>query len=157
MNKTKAPTSLPLLPDTLALRIQHLRIQRQLTPAQLAQKSLLTLEFVEEVEAGIQLFLTPIERQRLARILKVSSKTLLAVEKLPAPLKNDEDTEASESSQSFELLLYRIMQKPDLQYDCPQCKSALVIKQFDRQDMNGDPITALKIHCTQCLFRLSRD
>jgi len=149
------PVTKPSLPNTLAQRVQWLRLQRQLTVSQLAQKALLTIHLLEEIEAGIQLFLSPVERQRLARVLKVPTQTLLDVEKPPEMVGHSAVVEENISSDTQEVLLFRILQKPDASYDCPQCQQPLIVRQFQRLDVNDQPVTVLKIHCSQCLFRLN--
>lgn len=150
---TKIKTTLP---DTLAQRVQVLRVKRQLTTAKMAEKALLEKDFIEEVEAGIQLFLSPVERQRMARVLKVDMRVLQEVEKSPEETGKSKDDDKP-ADDDYTILLFKIMQNPDAEYDCPKCQKPLVVRLFSRLDMNDDPVQALKIHCSQCLFRLSRD
>ena len=69
-----------VLPETLAKRVQFLRDQRDLTQRQLAQQAALPLQQIEDIEAGLELFLSPDIRQRLARILRVKANVLEEVE-----------------------------------------------------------------------------
>lgn len=146
---TAPPPSKPSLPLTLARRVQHLREAMDMTQRQLARKSLVALAQIEDIESGIDLFLAPAIRLRLARALRVPLDVLQEVEK------RVEEQEAFSQEEAH--LLRQIAQKPDADYTCPRCQSPVVVRVFERMDMEGNEIRVIKAHCSQCLFQIASE
>lgn len=141
------------LPDTLAQRVQFLRERRMMTPALLAFRAQVPLHVVEDIEAGIETFLAPAVRQRLARVLHVRSVDLAEVEK-----QLDYQSPDTPSLQQKSLdLRNAILQAPQAEYACPSCQAPLAIRLFERRDLQDNLLQVIKAHCTQCLFRLTDD
>lgn len=143
----KPMTTAPTLPSTLAQRVQVLREKRGITRARLAESAQVPESLIEDIEEGLTLFLAPAVRQKLARALKIKPSTLQQVEKTvdaPKPLL---------SAEGVAHLLSEIEAFPDTQHDCPACGKPLVVRIFDRRDLEDRPIIELKIHCSGCLFK----
>jgi transcriptional regulator with XRE-family HTH domain len=144
-----------LLPLTLAERIRFLREQRLLTIPLLAHKVHLSSRQIEDIESGIELFLSPAIRARLAGALHVTPACIKAVEKIPDGVAPSLD---SATSRSESLSLYEaILIDPEANHDCPECCAQLRVQTFERRDFNDKPLLVIKVHCSQCLFRLTDD
>ncbi len=135
------------LPETLALRVQHLRNLLNLTPKSLAQKAQVPLELVEDVEAGLVTFLSPAVRQKLARALRSKSDILAEVE-------NKQDSPKKASPILRKQILDAIIRSPYDTHICPECNAKLQIQYFERRDLEDNPLIAIKINCSKCLFRV---
>jgi transcriptional regulator with XRE-family HTH domain len=138
------------LPDTLAQRVRFLREQRGVTIQRLAELCGLSVQLIEDIEAGIELFLAPSSRQRLARGLRVQSAVIKMVEK---PVPRPERTGKGPQPPSLEAL----WANPEQRLYCPECGAELTVRMFERQDLQGHPIHTAKIHCTRCLYRTERE
>lgn len=136
------------LPESLALRVQALREQLDLTQRQLAKKAIVPLELIQDLESGLEVFLAPATRLKLSRALRIKPDVLEDVEKRPTAPKKDRDVK---------FLLEQIVAQPDEAYDCPDCDNALIIRQFDRLDLQDNPLVTIKVQCSQCLFRWTTD
>jgi transcriptional regulator with XRE-family HTH domain len=150
---TKAETSSS--PVTLAERIRFWREQRYLTPALLALKTRLPLKTIEDIEAGIETFLSPTVRQRIARILHVRPSQIKELENPPKILPGSAD--APVLQQRSVSLHDAILRDPDEPQVCPLCQASLQIRVFERRDLHNRPLLVIKASCTACLFRLSDD
>ena len=141
------------LPATLAERIRCLREKRYMTPELLAMKALVPLSTVEDLEAGIEMFLAPAVRQRLARVLHVRPSQIQEVEKAP-PF---DETEALVLQRKSIALREAILRDPEAPHLCLSCDSPLAVRLFERRDLQDNPLTVMKVNCTRCLFRLTDD
>jgi DNA-binding XRE family transcriptional regulator len=138
-------------PLTLAVRMQEWRERRMLTQAALAQRASIPLRFIEDIEAGIELFLPIIIRQRLARILHIHPRQIQELERPPKQPRNLA-LQAQGGS-----LLQAILDNPDATHRCPACGGSLNVRFFKRFDLQNRPLTVVKASCNQCLFRLTDD
>ncbi len=149
---SRGPSTSPL-PPTLAERIRFLREKRYMTPALLAQKAQVTVSMVEDLEAGIEMFLAPAVRQRIARVLQVRPSQIEEVEKPP-------ETESAETpmlQRKGLTLRDEILQDPDAPHLCPSCGAPLAVRVFERRDLQDRPLLVIKCNCTRCLFRMTDD
>lgn len=149
---SRGPSSSPL-PPTLAERIRFLREQRYMTPALLAMKAQVPISMVEDLEAGIEMFLAPAVRQRIARVLHVRPSQIEEVEKPP----EIEDAETPMLQRKGLNLRDEILQDPDAPHLCPSCGAPLAVRVFERRDLNDRPLLVIKANCTRCLFRMTDD
>ncbi len=141
------------LPPTLAERVRHLREKRYMTPELLAMKAQIPVRMVEDIEGGIELFLAPAVRQRLARVLHVRPSEILEVEILP----EFNDAEVPLLQRRGLELRAAIMEEPDAPHLCPSCGAPLAARLFERRDLQDRPLIVIKANCTRCLFRLTDD
>lgn len=149
---TRQPTT-PPLPNTLAQRVRFLREKRYMTAEAVAMKAQISLSTIEDIEAGIEMFLAPAVRQRLARVLHVRPSQILEVEKQP----NHVSLETPALQRKGMNLHEAILANPDGIHHCPSCGADLDVRLFERRDLQDNLLTVIKANCTQCLFRLSDD
>lgn len=133
------------LPTTLAQRLQVLRERKYFSQVGLAEAANVPLSLVRDIEAGLVLFLSASQRQKLARVLVVSPSIIKAVE--VAPLQPHQEEE------QWLALLIQMRHDPHQPYPCPSCGKPLVVRHFYREDLAGSPLTEVKTHCSACLFK----
>ena len=136
------------LPDTLARRVRFLREERGITPRKLGELCHLTEQQVDDIEAGLEVFLAPAIRNRLARALRVKPIKLWEVERHPP-----EHVMLGQDPEWQQNFLASVLENPERTYFCPNCGEKLAIRSFDRWDLEDNPIISFKIRCTQCLFK----
>lgn len=136
------------LAGTLAQRIQQLRESRGMTQQRLAEAANLPLNQIQDIEAGIELFLSPSVRQKLARVLKVRPSTLQSVEKFIPPL------QPALSQEAREQMIEEILRYPNEVYACPLCGETLAVRIFNRRDLEDNLLVEVKANCLKCLFRI---
>ncbi len=137
---------------TLAQQVQTLRDRLNMTRRTLAERARVPEQSVEDIESGIETFLSPAIRSRLARALRVRPDVLAALEK-PPPTPPASVLVQSESARiSF---LQHIIDHPQHPHSCPECQGPLDVRLFPRRDLRDQPITAIKVRCQRCLFQLS--
>jgi transcriptional regulator with XRE-family HTH domain len=142
------------LPPTLAERIRFLRERRYMSPEMLASKALIPVTMVEDIESGIEMFLAPAVRQRIARVLHVRPTQIEEAEKTPDLVDHSEAAVLQRKGLS---LREEILKDPDALHLCPSCGSPLAVRLFERRDLRDNPLVVIKANCTQCLFRLTDD
>lgn len=139
---------------TLAKFVQACRFAEDISQETLAEKANLPLEYIKDIEAGIELILSPSVRQKLGQSLKVSPARFLQFNaRLYQQLADATSDSAMASSVSVQQLKQAINSNPLGQYCCPQCEKPLVIRVFERRDLEDNEIFEIKIHCSSCLFR----
>ncbi|MDX2084498.1 MAG: helix-turn-helix domain-containing protein [Candidatus Melainabacteria bacterium] len=145
------------LPETLAQRIQHLREQRGVTQQRLAHLANVPVQLIEELESGVELFLSTASRLKLARALRVRPGILKEVEVSSQPAIQVDSAYNHEVSSAFgqasTLPFEAMATNPKGFWPCPACGGALQIALRDREDLRHHPIVVLKARCTECLFR----
>jgi len=150
---SRGPSASSSLPPTLAERIRFLREKRYMTPDLLALKAQIPVSMVEDIEAGIEMFLAPAVRQRIARALHVRPLQIEEVEKPP-------ETESAETpmlQRKGMHLREAILEDPEAPHLCPSCGAPLAVRIFERRDLKDKPLLVIKANCTRCLFRLTDD
>jgi predicted RNA-binding Zn-ribbon protein involved in translation (DUF1610 family) len=100
----------------------------------------------------LELSLTVIARQKLARVFRVKPSAVEALERQivpkPAPFVFSAEAEA--------MLLEEMLHRPQADYACPACKQQLIVRIFHRRDLDDTPLVEVKAQCSQCFFRLPR-
>ena len=144
------------LPMTLARRIQVLRENLDLTQRQLARKSQVGLVQIQDIESGVELFLSPSIRLKLARALRVKAAIIQDVE-ARNPMLDDDFGHLDAFGPEENDLLRRMIRFPEAAYACPHCQAAMIVRMFERRDLEENPIRVIKAHCSQCLFRLASE
>ena len=132
---------------TLAQLVKQVRESQYLSIEQLAEATQLSLETLEDLEAGIQLFLSPSQRQKLARGLKLSPKQIKNLEK--------EQPATDMLADKKMILAIQVRRNPEGQYYCPQCQSQLMVRIFERRDIDDNLVMAYKMQCSKCPFQES--
>jgi len=138
----------PASQKTLAQQIQQLREKKGITQNRLAELTHLPLSHIQDIEAGIELFLSPAVRQKIARVLKTTPQSLKALEKPITP------QHPILSLEGRNRLIEEMLHFPHETYPCPQCQSPLLVRLFHRKDLEDNPLLEVKAHCEKCLFKL---
>ena len=146
-------TAEPAAAVSLARFVQDLRDARDMTQRQLAAKAILPLNLIEDVEAGLVLFLSPDLRQRLARVLRVRPIALQELECKPPNATLPVPRNSVSAQQALSALMMAIINDTEADHACPDCKAAIRVQSYERTDLKGRPMTTLKVHCSACLFR----
>lgn len=141
------------LPPTLAERIRFLREKRYMTAELLAIKAQVPLQMIEDLEAGIEMFMAPAVRQRIARALHVRTSQIEEVEK-PFEFTNAETPMLQRKGLNLQ---EEILRSPDAPHLCPSCGAPLAVRLFERRDLQDNLLVVIKANCTRCLFRLTDD
>ena len=122
------------------------------TSAKLAEKAMLSETFIQDLESGLEPFLAPAVRQKLARALRVRVTTIQEVEKPPLnPVSTHLDEEILTE------LVLAICKFPQKSFFCSQCGAKLVVRFFERRDLQDIPIHLCKAHCSKCLFQFEKE
>ena len=148
MSHSSAP-----LPTTLAERVRYLRERRMMSLEYLAHKAQVPLRMVEDIEAGIETFLAPAVRQRIARVLHVRPVQIQEAETPP----EQSSAETPMLQRKGLHLREAILEEPDAPHLCPSCGAPLAVRLFERRDLQNNALTVIKANCTRCLFRLTDD
>ncbi len=131
--------------ETLAQFIQRKREDLGLSVKGLALKSNLDLFYIEDIEAGKELFLPVTVRQTLAKILKCHPEDIRKFEK---DFKNE-----SVSPQIIDSLK-DLITKGAGGLKCPKCGAPLVTKIEKMYDLEDNLILHPKAHCSKCIFQI---
>ncbi|MBI1859064.1 MAG: helix-turn-helix transcriptional regulator [Candidatus Melainabacteria bacterium] len=137
------------LPKTLASRISYIRNARGIHMLELSKQARVSIKLLEEIEAGLEIWLSVAVRQRIARVLKVDPSILEEVE-VKIDLK---DLPKEPPLEIIERLQSEIMEGiKDLK--CPQCGNLLTTWIQEGFDLSEQKIKSPKAHCTKCVFQL---
>lgn len=139
------PSDLQLAP-TLARRVQQLRDFRNMTVRDLAKLSRLGLERVEDIEGGLETWLSSTERQLLAKALAVEPILLQEVESRPPA--------GDEALEDAQVRLTQAILRGARELECPNCHSTLRCSVQEAFDMDGNPTAFAKAYCMKCPFVL---
>jgi transcriptional regulator with XRE-family HTH domain len=134
------------LGSTLARRVQALRDFRNLTAKDLGKRSRLGQKRVEDIEQGLETWLSTTERQLLAKALEVEPSMLQEVENRPP-------AEGQNLAEATPRLVQAILEGArDL--ECPNCGGTLKCSVQEALDIEGQPTRFAKAYCMKCPFVL---
>jgi transcriptional regulator with XRE-family HTH domain len=155
-----SPDSGSTVGPTLAQAVQQLREARDLTQRGLAQRALLPVDLIADLEAGLETFMAPAIRLKLARALRVRPVVLEALERLPSsslatPMGSVPKPGSEAAIQFLQQVLEAHMADAARPVLCPACGSRLEVQVRLRRDLQNNPVHALRVHCLACLFHLS--
>lgn len=130
---------------SLAQFVQQKRERLGLSPGGLAKKCHLELSLIEQIEAGVELFLPTTIRQSLAKGLKCSLGEIKELEK------DFENKFVDENI--IEDLKQKIL---DNQTDliCPKCSSKLITRIEKMYDLEDNLMLHPKARCSKCVFQI---
>lgn len=131
---------------TLAQFIQHKRDSLGLSAKGLAMQSNLSLETIEEIEAGKDLFLSVTVRQALAKVLRCNPDEIKALEK-------DYTTDIV-SPQVIESIKELILNGAG-GLKCPKCGAPLITRIARLYDLEDNLMLHPKAHCSKCSFHIT--
>ena len=111
----------------------------------LAEKAAISLELLEEIESGKELFLPVTTRQKLARALKCS----------PSEIKKYEREYEFEivSEEKIDELKTRILNR-ETNLKCPMCGEPLITRIARMYDLEDNLVLQPKAHCVKCVFQI---
>lgn len=141
-------SSAPAPALTLAKGLQIMREVAGLTQVQLAERANISLELLQDLETGLELFMAPSIRQKLARVLKVRPGQIKVLEK------DIHQAERSVSPDTREHYLNDILSNPEQPQFCPFCRAPLQVRIFNRKDLDDNLLVEVKANCSRCLFKL---
>jgi transcriptional regulator with XRE-family HTH domain len=122
-----------------------LREYRNMTVLDVSRLSRFSLQRIEDIESGIETWLSATDRQILAKALSVEPSVLKEVESRPV------DPEAPDVNRTHRELETAIIQGArDL--PCPQCGQPLRCSVQDGYDFDGLPIRFAKAFCSRCPY-----
>jgi transcriptional regulator with XRE-family HTH domain len=145
------PSNFVLAP-TLARRILQVREFRNMTVVDLASLSNFPIKRIEELESGLETWLSSTERQRLAKALSVEPSLLKEVEQRAnetAPIPESKMLDAATAEQLGQDILDGLEN-----LKCPDCGASLTTSVIDGLDMDGHPTQFAKAFCVKCPYVL---
>ena len=138
------------LPASLARRVAELRERKNLTVKDLAQDSRFTKERIEDIESGLETWLSSTDRQLLARALAVDPYIIQEVETRPR-------LEESSDPVAYAAMLVDLTDsilKGVKEHECPQCGNTLRCRVQEGLDIEEMPVYFAKAFCQKCPFIL---
>ncbi len=144
------PAELELAP-TLARRIFQLREFRNLTVRDLAKQSRFGVQRIEDIEAGLETWLSATDRQVLAKALNIEAQLLQEVEQR-AVLSSMAESKTYTADRIREIARAIINGARDL--TCPECESALKCSVQTGLDHEGKETILARAFCVKCPFVL---
>lgn len=132
---------------TLAQRVNQLREIRNMTVRDLARSARMEFQRIEDIEGGLETWLSITDRQLLSRALGVEPHVLQEVETrnvVPA---------AEQSSAFAQDLALRVL-NGDRDLECPNCGAKLQCSVQEALDIEGAPLRFPKAFCTKCPWLL---
>lgn len=130
---------------TLAQFIQQKRDDLGLSPKGLAMESNLSLQFIEDIEAGKELFLPVTARQSIAKVLRCHPEEIRRLEK---------DFNNNLVSQQVVDSIKELILNGAGGLKCPRCGASLITKVEQMYDLEDNIVYHPKAHCTKCVFQI---
>ena len=129
--------------------VVHKREELELTQEELAFKSSLTLEQIQSIEQGLELFLPSTIRQKLAKGLKIDNKEIKQYE-----IKIDYTLGKNSTMDSIREAILLNSQNPNFVINCPVCGEKLITRIAKLYDLEDNLILRPKARCSKCPFQL---
>ena len=130
---------------TLAQFIQQKRDDLGLSPKGLAMESNLDIKFIEDIEAGKELFLPVTARQSIAKVLRCHPEEIRRLEK---------DFNNNLVSQQVIDSIKELILNGAGGLKCPRCGANLITKIEQMYDLEDNVVYHPKAHCTKCVFQI---
>ncbi len=143
MNKNKKIYS------SLAQFVVFKREEMGLSQEELSEKSSLTLEQIQSIEQGMDLFLSSTIRQKLAKGLKVDNKEIKQYE-----IKTDFTLSKASQMDSIREAILLNSQNPNFIIECPICGEKLITRIAKLYDLEDNLVLRPKARCSKCPFQL---
>ena len=129
--------------------VVHKREELELTQEELAFKSSLTIEQIQSIEQGLELFLPSTIRQKLAKGLRVDNKEIKQYE-----IKIDYTLGKNSTMDSIREAILLNSQNPNFVINCPVCGEKLITRIAKLYDLEDNLILRPKARCSKCPFQL---
>lgn len=139
------------LKSTLAGRMNQLREFRNMTVRDLAKASRIKPQRVEDIESGLETWLSSTERQTIADALRVRPELLQEVEYRP-----DHEANSSLSDTPREIIeeMADAILHGERALQCPRCHSTLTCSVQEGIDLEESKIYLPMAYCEKCPFVL---
>lgn len=111
----------------------------------LADRAAISIEQLEDIESGRELFLPVTLRQKLARALKCSPSEIKKYER-------EYEFEIVSEEKIDELKSAILQRKTNLK--CPMCGEPLVTRIAKMYDLEDNLVLQPKAHCVKCVFQI---
>ncbi len=144
------PKSLPL-GDTLAGRLQQIREYREISREDLSHAVRFPLARIDDLESGLETWLSAADRQVLAKALGVEPKLLQEVEHKPNLPQN-----AGRRKEVVEDMVIAILNGAN-ELECPDCGNIAQCSIQSGFDLDDKEIFFPKAFCLKCPFVLITD
>ena len=145
------PSQMTLAP-TLAQRVNQLRDFRNMTVKDVARAARFTVKRVEDIESGIETWLSSSDRQLLARALSVDPALLHDVEE--RMIAGHQVRESHMLNRATNRQLSESILDGYKELECPDCGGILKCSIQEGIDIEGRPIFFPKAFCLKCPFTL---
>ena len=116
----------------------------------LAEKSALSLQQIQSIEQGFELFLPTTIRQKLAKGLRVENKEIKQYE-----TKEDFDLAKKSIKDNIKEQILLNSANPNFSIDCPICGEKLITRIAKLYDLEDNLILHPKARCSKCPFQLN--
>lgn len=136
--------------SSLAQFVVSKREEMGLSQEDLSEKSSLTLEQIQSIEQGLDLFLPSTIRQKLAKGLKVDNKEIKHYE-----IKTDFTLSKNSQMDSIREAILLNSQNPNFVIECPVCGEKLITRIAKLYDLEDNLILRPKARCSKCPFQLT--
>lgn len=140
------PADLQLEP-TLARRVQQLRVFRNFSVSELAQVVRFSVRRIEDIESGLETWLSAPDRQCLAKALGVEPQGLQEVEVRRYSM--EEGLDPKVLANLSEAILHG-----ERSLSCPRCGDVLICSVQEALDLENNPCYFPKAFCRVCPFVL---
>ncbi|MBQ7286841.1 MAG: helix-turn-helix transcriptional regulator [Candidatus Gastranaerophilales bacterium] len=120
-----------------------------LSQEELALKSSLSLEQVQSIEQGLELFLASTIRQKLAKGLKIENKEIKQYE-----VKADFSLAKNSMMDTIREEILLNSQNPNYEIKCPLCGEKLITRIAKLYDLEDNLVLRPKARCSKCPFQL---
>jgi len=121
-----------------------------LSQEDLAFASSLTLEQIQSIEQGLDLFLPSTIRQKLAKGLKIDNKEIKLYE-----IKTDFSLGQKNKMDSIREMILLNSNNPNFVINCPVCGEKLVTRIAKLYDLEDNLVLRPKARCSKCPFQLA--
>ena len=111
----------------------------------LAERAAITIEALEDIESGKELFLSVTTRQKLARVLKCSPTDIKKYER-------EYEFEIVSEEKIDEIKTMILNRQTNLK--CPLCGEPLVTRIARMHDLEDNLVLQPKAHCVKCVFQI---
>ncbi len=137
---------------SLAQFVISKREELNFTRQDLADKSGLSLEEINSIEQGFDLFLSAMVRQKLAKGLKTDNKEVKKHEQ-----KTDFNLVKKSKMQEIRELILLNSNNPNFEIRCPVCNSKLITRIAKLYDLEDNLVLHPKAKCSKCPFQLNEN
>ncbi len=137
--------------DSLAQMVSSVREKMGLSQSGLAKKCNLSVEEIENIEAGQELFLPPTIRQKLAKGLKLN---LLEIKMYEKEFETTPFEDFILDAQTEDYIKQAILEGNTDNLRCPSCGATLQTRVAKMYDLEDNLVLTPKAHCSKCPFQI---